>query len=355
MSRMRIAAWGAVAAALVACAVATAAVTAPPANGTIAFFRGAESTAVESIGPAGARRRTLVYLSRHECASSADGCALRGLTWSPDGREVAFVQVYLDNWDTALLVADADGTNYRELLNCRGHRIACPYGPSWSPDSSRLVVAIGSDLYVVRPNGRTTLLARWGSNPSWSPDGARIAFERNGRLFIVALDGRRVREVPGTSRAYEPVWSPDGRTLLFRKDEATGTGLYTVEPSGANERLVVPPTPNPLRYPSWSPDGTRIVYSNIPGFDAAGGPPAAGEIWIARVDGRGRRRVYNETGTVAYEPKAVWSPDGRQLAVAADRGIYVVSTDGTNLRRLAAVHVRKDPNTAQVAWQTLTG
>ena len=60
--------------------------------------------------------------------------ALISLSWSPNGDEILFV------WDGDVYVAKADGSGYREVAQA-------PYA-SWSPDGSRIAISVGSSLYL---------------------------------------------------------------------------------------------------------------------------------------------------------------------------------------------------------------
>jgi tricorn protease-like protein len=58
------------------------------------------------------------------------------------------------------------------------------------------------------------------------------------------------------------------------------------------------------------------------------------DLWTINVDGSGLRRL-----TQFYEdlPMATFSPDGKQIAVMGAAGIYLMDSDGGNLRRIDPV------------------
>ena len=201
----------------------------------------------------------------------------------------------------------------------------------------------GSALYVERlDGGRTVLLTKHGSgyNAAWSPDGTRIAFEGGPvpghpafrRILVVGADGRGARLLPGWAVdggffSGNLAWSPDGREVVFAGRTASDRrhGLYRVAADGstAPRRLAIGAAVKYPSQPTWSPDGTRLAFS-----DSASG--SIGDLFVMNADGTDVRRVaVGGTGPV-------WSPDGSMLAFRTHgRGAtWVVRADGTHLTRL---------------------
>ena len=153
------------------------------------------------------------------------------LNWAPDDQSIA---VSFMEEGYALSILYLDGT-YKNLLTyediqleeVRNHN---RFGPSWSPDGSKLTyvhvdslesqpvqiwtVEVATDkkelLYSGKP-GQT------GANPRWSPDGERIAFlsivYQRGfpRLFIYNIQDQSILEFDGFGSGG---WSPNGQYLL---------------------------------------------------------------------------------------------------------------------------------------------
>jgi Tol biopolymer transport system component len=74
------------------------------------------------------------------------------------------------------------------------------------------------------------------------------------------------------------------------------------------------------------------------------------DVFVVRTDGTGLRKVTDSVG-VSSDPG--WSPDGRSLAIAADRGdypasqgIYVLRINGTHLRRITMLPAEAGLDTA---------
>ncbi len=159
-----------------------------------------------------------------------------------------------------------------------------------------------------------------GRHPCWSPDGTLIVFEtetRGGmqRIAVVAPDGSggRVLLHSETTAYYRPTFSTDGTRILFDArpvvDETQrGPGdICLMNADGAGiTRLTTDPADE--RDACWSPDGTRIAY-------VKGHPTDEGEIseiWLMDADGSNQERL-SPRGDLSYAHPA-WSPDGAAIA-----------------------------------------
>jgi Tol biopolymer transport system component len=172
-------------------------------------------------------------------------------TWSPDGRQIAFVGSTTDSAD--LYVIGVNGGEARRIPFSADENDVTPTGysdfpahPTWSPAGTRLAVAVHTfggtfstswDLAVVKPDG-TGLEWLLATNdipeeaPAWSPDGTRIAFtrpgERGDEVWTIAPDGSDETLVASAVEAsLEPdlAWAPDGSSLLV----SDGDWIYRVD------------------------------------------------------------------------------------------------------------------------------
>ena len=168
----------------------------------------------------------------------------RGLSWSPDGKEVAYVKFRYGEHGSliwGIRVVDVEEETGRWLT---GRDLRASH-PAWSPDGSRIAFVSHekgtSNLFTMDPDGaerqRVTSFTHDTQvlTPQWSPDGKRIAFAKAGPdgntdIFVLKLDVGEVTRITTDSAVdYLPVWHPDGRKITFTSHRGSTPNLHTVE------------------------------------------------------------------------------------------------------------------------------
>jgi Tol biopolymer transport system component len=205
--------------------------------------------------------------------------------------------------------------------------------------------------------------------PTWMPDGQALLIAAN-RVELAGTNGRdfniiRIDLASGERRwllgdSLDPALSRDGSRLVFLKLSADGytMSLMLAGPDGGDPReLIKAEAFQGLYAPRFSPDGQRIIFAGVGGpetdpqgnpktaqapalLDRLAGlfdPPAAQahgipwELWSINIDGGGLRRLTNFAEDL---PMAAFAPDGSQIAVQAESGVYLMQPDGSRLRRI---------------------
>ena len=294
---------------------------APVRNGLIAFVRDAGDGIGESINTIRADGTTdeAVFLADPNLVHYEQ------LTWSPDGRRLAFVGSPAGSIDapSEIFVVDADGSNLVPVTQNQVYEDSL----AWSPDSTRIAYAQPnldpsqpdrSTVVVMRADGSAMTVLGPGANPAWSPDGLQLAMtvsaSGSSRIWVQAPDGANRRQVADVAVASAPpAWSPDGQDLV-----ASSSGLFLVEVASGS---ITPLTSEPGATPIWSAGGT-IAFST-PGSASPG-------IFTISPNGTGLKRIPGGQGA-GMVPS--WAPDGRRILLDEGGGsrVAIVDPDNGNL------------------------
>lgn len=211
----------------------------------------------------------------------------------------------------------------------------------WPGDDRRLgftplIDGISKPFAMDRDGRHKTDLARESAGFAYgfsgSPDGTRIAYHENYRVWLADADGGGRRLVDtGHPFNFAPSWSPDGSRLLFLSGEhydchphvvaADGTGLRRIADRagyrGVTEFLDVPDFHGGSSdVPTWAPDGRSVFFTAlVPG----GAEAPTVELFEVAVDGAAppTRLTVSPPGTTHYHPRP--SPDGDWLLYGSHR------------------------------------
>ncbi|PKB81514.1 MAG: hypothetical protein BZY88_06230 [SAR202 cluster bacterium Io17-Chloro-G9] len=246
-------------------------------------------------------------------------------TWSPDGTKIAVSQVQVVDEQTVMSIQVIDLVDGRlgTVYTNEGPRLVAAGAPHylyWSPDSRFLgfLIAGGRGL---------TLLVEDTDNPT-----VPVEVETNAPLYFN--------------------WSSDGESMAVHAGDAVQIVRkpFDTEPPEVVARSLG------FRVPALSPDGTLVAYTmDEPAEEGRGVEYGL----LIGPSGRPHpaRRVLHVGSTSAF----LWSPDGRELAVA-DRPdsfspfferLRVVSADGTQVRTIAEEQVLAfywSPDGDKIAW-----
>lgn len=275
-------------------------------DGTIRFWS-AEGSFLKAVSGLGAPLRALAWSpdGAHIAAASdavsvltPDGAAVfsittepsvfGGIAWSPDGTMLAMLRQSTDPGD---VVVRGDFGTYRTIIDV------------WSIAERAVTRSIKG------PDDPLTLLA-------WSPDGSAIAASSDAGTTLWEADDTPalLPNGAGTTMAVDLKWAPD--SSLLARASIGQIDLYQRDGTLLRSLGEQPHFPNGAL--AWNSQGTLL---------AAVVADQTVAIWTRAGD-----RVTTLDRQAADSVRAVdWSPDGRQLVVAASyqRGVSIWNLDGT--------------------------
>jgi len=173
------------------------------------------------------------------------GAHEREVSWSPDGKRVAYISD--ESGEEEVWVRDADGTNPVMLTKGVIGRL---YNTLWSPDGKHIAfVDSGNRIHVVGTSaGANDQVVAQDPGVSrrdyaWSPGGHYLAYSLTdkdtqlSRLYVYDLgSGKAVELGREYADAMAPAFSPDGKYLYFLGDREWSPQFSSVELDYATNR-----------------------------------------------------------------------------------------------------------------------
>jgi TolB protein len=181
---------------------------------------------------------------------------------SPDGTHLAFSRSTEDGTDIYRYNLARDCCLERLTVG----RFSDNLSPTFSPDGRQLAFistrAGGQQVYVMSADGTGQELfapfdygVTGNSNaPEWSPDGTQVAFHRDvmgsPQIFVMDVRSRVVRQLTSFGRNEDPTWAPDGRHLAFVSNRTRRRQVWVIDIESGRVRQLT--TVGDARLPAWS-------------------------------------------------------------------------------------------------------
>lgn len=260
------------------------------------------------------------------------------LSWSPDGKLLAFSDREASNKPTSIYLLSLDSLAVHRITKTQG--LPGDYNPAFSPDGQTLAVNRGSQgvtsIYTVAVVGgeqhHVITGSQFGWGLAWTPDGRDIVFgraawlARSGWLWKISRQGGEPQRLQFGQEGTEP--SIRGNRLVYAR-QITNLNIW-------KRKLDSLHASDPERFlssttiesgPQFSPDGSKVVFEST--------RSGAYEIWMCRSDGSNLIQL-THLNTVTGAPR--WSPDGQQIVfdsrAPGNADIFVMDSRGGSLRKL---------------------
>jgi eukaryotic-like serine/threonine-protein kinase len=257
-----------------------------------------------------------------------------GLSLTGDGKTL--VATRSEQRSNIWVATGGDYARARQITNGRENG---NYGVAWTPDGRLVYTSRASgylDLWVMNADGSAPKQLTFGTDannyPSVSLDGRYIVFESNRGVgwgvWRMNVDGGGAKELTHNTGEFTfPQVSPDGQWVFYSSPDSSGKRVMWRVPidGGAPEQLTQKDSGPALL----SPDGTLMFYFYREN------PDAPSKIEVVPTTGGPPERILDPPRD-ADNP--LWSPDGRAIIVTRDTdnvsNLWALPLDGGKPRQL---------------------
>lgn len=177
---------------------------------------------------------------------------------------------------------------------------------------------------------------------------SKNSFYLQSRFILILLFCIFLFPCPGFSLTYErlttdgadeqdPVYSPDGSKVAYADNVNGKYAIYVMNTDGSGDPvLVYEHASYDLRSPSWSPDGSELIW-NTSSYYAFRAPS----------DGSG-----TPVQIGSFRPQSVdWSPDGSKIAYHYGNLIYIANSDGMKVTSIVnGYYPRWSPDGSRITY-----
>ncbi|MEP6703538.1 MAG: protein kinase [Acidobacteriota bacterium] len=272
------------------------------------------------------------------------------VTFSPDGKRLAFIRQFIEQGEQGLMVASAEGSSEQRIAIRKFPNFFTSV--SWSPDGKTIACAAGSHVpvhnsYVVEvpiEGGLERLIPSQGwtriEQVEWMHDGSGlilVASEQasatfdSSQIWFISRQGGEVRRITNDLNNYSGVSLTADSSRLVTVQSESVSNIWLIPIGDASRAAQITHgvgNRDGKEGAVWMPDGRIIYVSKESGND---------DIWIMNSDGGGK---YQLTSGAGINSNPSISPDGHFIVFTSTRDgaahIWRIDIDGTNPKQLTS-------------------
>ncbi len=243
-----------------------------------------------------------------------------GPLWSPDGKWLVFEGHHGEKG--GLFVARPDGSEVTYLASPEGTNSPLPGTGkdfTWSPDGKQLAfVSATPGTEAAEASGDPMVITRYLYKPDAGEGLTRFNDNQRLHIFVVDISTKQVRQLTrGNTDEHSIDWSPDGKEILLvsnrepNQDEFFNYDIFALQVADNTIRRLTATESNEYD-PLWSPDGKRIVFRGTRrGLTDRETTMEDSHVWVMNADGSDRQEIGSVLDNRQGAPR--WTPDGRAV------------------------------------------
>ena len=294
------------------------------------------------------------------------------VSFSPDGKQFAYLRGIPPQGEVTLLIANADGTGEREIVRRNMGGDVPAFVCSWSPDGKVIIYPLNSSdesgnsvtlvgVQVADGSEKPISSRRWAKvdHLAWVNDGSGLVLtgrENHGspsQVWFLSYPGGQVHKITNDLKDYVSVSLTADSATLVTVDSEQVSNIWIAPYDNARDASQI--TGNKfdgVEGVTWTPDG-RVIYASRTGNGKL-------DLWKVDANGKEQKRLTADEGNN-------WSPsvsaDGRYVTFVSDRTgsdhIWRIDVDGSNARQLTygvgELNPQCSPNSDWVFYNLSTG
>jgi Tol biopolymer transport system component len=214
----------------------------------------------------------------------------------------------------------------------------------WSLLGSEIYLTCRDSIYVVSPDGSGFRKIEDGTQPHPSPLKGFVFVnvikdDCNGveQIYFRHFNGPNERLTCNSNAKLAPRVSPDGAQIVYAEQIGGKWQLVIIDVAGGENRHVLNPNVDNARYPTWSPDGTKLAFST------GDGKGINAQIYVLNL----KDNSLTQLTTEGFNGRPSWMKQGyiifhsnRDFASnrnddgTPDQALYLMQDDGSHQERM---------------------